>query len=328
MENFSTLQKFFYIAICYIVAMNIAIVDLGTNTFNLLIGSPLGNGSWKHVFKIKEAVKLGQGGINKGYIAREAYNRGIAAMERHYLRLLEYKVGKVFAFGTSALRDAANGHEFIDEVKQRFNIDITLIPGDKEAELIYKGVRQTVTEINGRFLILDIGGGSNEFIIADQNQYFWKESYKLGMARLMDKFIPTDPVSSELISTLENYFELELSSLFKALEKYPTQTLVGASGSFDSFVNMLQADVYPTDDFLPKSQEISLEVFQELYRKLIHSTSEERQQMKGLEPVRRDMIVLAVIFVNYILKRLNINKLYQSSFSLKEGALWEMVQNF
>lgn len=321
------MQKFFYIAVCYIKAMKIAIIDLGTNTFNLLIGSPSENGSWKPVYKIKEAVKLGQGGINNGIIVREAFDRGIAAMERHFRRLKDYEVDKVFAFGTSALRDAANGQEFINEIKQRFNIDITLITGDKEAELIYKGVRQTVMQINERFLILDIGGGSNEFIIADKNQYFWKESYQLGMARLMDKFSPADPVSPELITVLEKYFEQELSSLFKALEVYPAQTLVGASGSFDSFVNMLHADIYPNDDVLPSSQEISIDVFHELYRKLIHSTTEERQQMKGLEPVRRDMIVLAVIFVNFVLKRLNINKLYQSSFSLKEGALWEMMQN-
>ncbi|NJO69648.1 MAG: hypothetical protein HC830_10500 [Bacteroidetes bacterium] len=144
---------------------------------------------------------------------------------------MQYQPG--FAFGTSALRDAANGEAFREDVKRQFDIEIRLITGEKEAEYIYKGVSQTVQHIREKFLILDIGGGSNEFIIADQQQYYWKESFKLGMARLTEKFTPSDPVTPELIDTLEAYFEKELYPLFRALEEYPVKILVGASGSFD-----------------------------------------------------------------------------------------------
>jgi exopolyphosphatase/guanosine-5'-triphosphate,3'-diphosphate pyrophosphatase len=307
--------------------MRVAIIDLGTNTFNLLIADTYEKESWTQVLKIKEGVKLGQGGINKGYILAEAFERGIAAMVRHYERIKAYNVEKVYAFGTSALRDAANGHEFISEVKQRFGFEITLISGEKEAELIYKGVKQTVGNINETFLILDIGGGSNEFIIAGQHQFYWKESFRLGMARLMDKFLPPDPITPELIKELEHYFEQELSSLFVAVDKYKPEILVGASGSFDSLVNMYYADIYANEEVLPASQKLDLEIFRQMHDKLIHSVRAEREKMKGLEPVRRDMIVLAVVFVNYILKRLKIQELYQSSYSLKEGAMWEVMQN-
>ena len=306
--------------------MRVAIIDLGTNTFNLLIADVQEN-QWTQVFKIKEGVKLGQGGINKGFIVPEAYERGIAALSRHYDRIKQYNAVKVFAYGTSALRDAANGNEFISDVKQKFGFDITLISGDKEAELIYKGVRQTVSSITETFLILDIGGGSNEFIIAGQDQFYWKESFKLGMARLMDKFSPPDPITPELITELERYFESELTSLFDAVEKYSPVILVGASGSFDSLVNMYYSDIYSNEEVLPASQEIDLEIFRHMHDKLILSVRAEREKMKGLEPVRRDMIVVAVVFVNYILKRLKTQKLYQSSYSLKEGALWEVMQN-
>ncbi|HEX3007243.1 MAG TPA: hypothetical protein VHO90_06460 [Bacteroidales bacterium] len=307
--------------------MRIAIIDLGTNTFNLLIADNQDKNSWSHVYKIKEAVKLGQGGINKGFITPDAFKRGLEAIERHHQRMLDYKVDKVYAYGTSALRDASNGQDFIDEIKKGFGIEVRLITGDKEAELIYKGVRQTINGIHEQFLILDIGGGSNEFIIADEHQYYWKQSFKLGMARLMEKFNPPDPATPELIERLESYFESELTGLFEAVEKYNPHILVGASGSFDSLVNMLYTDTYHTDDVLPSSQELPLEVFDQLYTRIIHSTSVERQQMKGLEPVRRDMIVPAVIFVNYILKRLKIRKLYQSSYALKEGAVWDVIQS-
>lgn len=327
MEKNGTLQKFFLLCSVYHSVMRVAIIDLGTNTFNLLIADVFDKQRWEPVFKIKEAVKLGQGGINKGYITPEAFERGIAAMKRHRERITRFAVSKVFAFGTSALRDAANGPDFIQEIKSRFDIDIRLITGEKEAELIYKGVKQSLKGIDENFIILDIGGGSNEFIIADSQNILWKESYKLGMARLMELFLPPDPVTPGLIEKLEAYFENELQPLFKAVETYKPVILVGASGSFDSLVNMLHYSLFPTDNELPTSQEMDLQVFYTMYDKLIHSTREEREKMKGLEPVRRDMIVLAVIFVNYIIRKLEIKKLYQSSYALKEGALWEVMQN-
>lgn len=305
--------------------MRIAIIDLGTNTFNLLIADVSGNTSWKTVYKVKEAVKLGEGGITKGFIADEALHRGVLALTRHYERITDYGVESTFAFGTSALRDAKNGNQFISTIKQKFNIDIQIIPGEKEAELIYKGVRQTVEKLRDKYLILDIGGGSNEFIFADNSRIYWKQSFNLGMARLMDQFCPPDPISMEMINKLEDYFESELTPLFKVYEKYSPEIMVGASGSFDTLVR-LYSD-YPSDESLPPSQEIEMEVFSQLHQKLISSTSAEREQMRGMEPVRRDMIVLSVVFIHYIIKKLGIRKLYQSSYSLKEGALWEIMHN-
>ena len=266
------------------------------------------------------------GGINQGIIVPEAYSRGIAAMGNLSAKILMHKTDKVFAFGTSALRDASNGALFITEVKNRFNIDVTLITGDKEAELIYLGVKQTIGLVNEKFIILDIGGGSNEFIIADKQRFYWKESFKLGMARLIEKFNPPDPITTETIEFLESYFEDTLGSLIQAIEVYSPSILIGASGSFDSFVSMIHSDIFPNDFSLPASQPIELAEFENLHTQLIQSTREERDKMNGLEPVRRDMIVLAAVFVNYIMKRFKISTLHQSSYALKEGALWEIMQ--
>jgi exopolyphosphatase / guanosine-5'-triphosphate,3'-diphosphate pyrophosphatase len=305
--------------------MRIAIIDLGTNTFNLLIAEVKPDNSWISVLKAKEAVKLGQGGIHKRMILPDAYQRGILALENHFQRIRIHQVSHVFAFGTSALRDASNGQEFLSDVKAKFGLTVEIISGDQEAEYIYLGVKQTIQHLQGCFLILDIGGGSNEFIIADKDRWFWKESYKLGMARLMEKFKPSRTLDPSLIAPMEKYFDTELGSLFEAVKKYNPQILIGASGSFDSFVNIIGSEKYPNDELLPVSQKIEMKVFQDLFNTLIHSSEQERAIMPGLEPVRRDMIVLAVIFVQYIIKKLAINQLYQSSYSLKEGALWKVI---
>ena len=117
--------------------MRIAIIDLGTNTFNLLIAEINYDEGIKYLFETKLAVKLGEGGITKGLIAAEPFRRGISALKIHKQTIENYKADKTFAFATSAIREASNGEEFIDKVKEETDIDVEIISGNKEAELIY-----------------------------------------------------------------------------------------------------------------------------------------------------------------------------------------------
>ena len=141
--------------------MRVAIIDLGTNTFNLLICDKKGE-SQKTIFKNKIAVKLGEGGIDKGIIDQAPYQRGIKALEDHLNTIKEYDVDKVRAFATSAIRSTKNGADFVSEVFEKLALKIEVIDGDKEAELIYQGVRKAIQFDLDYKLIMDIGGGSTE----------------------------------------------------------------------------------------------------------------------------------------------------------------------
>lgn len=306
--------------------MRVAVLDLGTNTFNLLIAESTDFNGYKVLLNTKEGVKLGEGGINKKYITEAAFQRGINAIERHYQRMEQYKPDQIKAFATSAIRDASNGKEFTDVLKEKFGLEISVITGDKEAELIYLGVKQTLPLIKKRFVILDIGGGSNEFIIADETQILWKRSFKLGMARLLERFQPSDPITSSEIISIGAYLKDELAELFEEVNKLKPEIFVGASGSFDSFVAMLSKNGELTHQQGDVFHEISMEVYQRLHQKLISSTKQERDMMEGLEAVRRDMIVLATVFVNFVLRETSLKTIYQSAYSLKEGAVFEMMQ--
>jgi exopolyphosphatase/guanosine-5'-triphosphate,3'-diphosphate pyrophosphatase len=145
------------------------------------------------------------------------------------------------------------------------------------------------------------------------------------MARLLDRFKPSDPITASEIKTIEKYLESELTELFEKVNELKPEIFVGASGSFDSFIQMLSMEGLLTHQNGDISHILPIETFHRLHEKLIHSTSAERDQMKGLEPVRRDMIVLATIFVNFVLTRIGLNTVYQSAYSLKEGAVWEMI---
>jgi len=308
--------------------MRISVIDLGTNTFNLLIVETGEDQAYKIIYNNKLPVKLGKSGIDKKEIRPDAITRGMNALERHLNTIREYKSDKTYAFATSGIRSARNGEQFVKMIQQKFGMEVEIISGDREAELIYHGVKQAVNLGDDKVLILDIGGGSNELIIADKDTIYWKKSYPLGVARLLAKFKPSDPISIEEIEFISNYLEERLSDLFEEFRKHKINTLVGASGSFETIAAMIRADDPSFESetgTLPESVVIDLTDFENLYQKLINSTLKERKQMKGLESMRLEMIVVATLIVKFILQKLKINRLVQSNFSLKEGVVYELL---
>jgi exopolyphosphatase / guanosine-5'-triphosphate,3'-diphosphate pyrophosphatase len=310
--------------------MRVAVLDIGTNTFNLIIAQSDGNAGFRILYNEKLPVKLGEGGINNREITQSAFNRGIKAIEDHYNTIQIYKADKIYAFGTSALRTARNSKDFIDAIKKINGIEVEIITGDREAELIYYGVVQTLKMTPEKYLILDIGGGSNEFIIANNHEIFWKKSYPIGIARLIEKFKPSDPIKQSEIIAIEEYFYHQLEDLIRLVKTEKITTLIGASGSFETFVAMIHSsddDAKTQTALIPQSIPISENDFNALYEKLIKSTTAERYRMKGLESMRIEMIVLACLFVKFTTKTLGIKTIIQSNFSLKEGAVYQLLNH-
>lgn len=303
--------------------MRVAIIDLGTNTFNLLIVEVNNDKTYSTLLQSKIAVKLGEGGINKGYIAENPFERGIEAIKTYNQTSREYNVERTFAVATSAIRGASNGAEFVQRAKQETGIEIAIISGDKEAEIIYHGVRKAVKMDNTAYsLIIDIGGGSTEFVIANGKEIIWKQSFLLGVARLIELFNPSDPIQKDEIEQYNNYLHAELRPLFEAVKKYPVTELIGSSGSFDSIAEMLTHKYY-TPRILDGKTEFTfdLEQCRQLHETIVKSTTAERTQMKGLIAMRVDMIVVSSLLVHFIINAFDITKMRLSTYSLKEGLL-------
>jgi exopolyphosphatase / guanosine-5'-triphosphate,3'-diphosphate pyrophosphatase len=306
--------------------MNIAIIDLGTNTFNLLIGEINKDKSYTILYNNKLSVKLGES-INEGYISPASFRRGIEARGEFKKTSEDYSVSRIYAFATSAIRDAKNGLEFARIVKETVDIEVDVISGEQEAEFIYYGVREALDLGETKSIIMDIGGGSIEFIIANREKIFWKHSYNLGVARLIKKFQPSDPILPEEINQIEDYLDQELESLFVAVEKNPVDILVGSSGSFDTLAAMIAHQYYSPAILIGKMEySFNLEHYFGIHQQLLKSTCEERFHTKGIIRMRADMIVLASIFVNFIIKKLKLKAMRLSTYSLKEGVLYS-IQN-
>ncbi|MFC2090631.1 phosphatase [Bacteroidota bacterium] len=303
--------------------MPVAVLDFGTNTFNLLIAEPK-HSTFRILYTGKQAVKIGKGGIHKKIISPDAMERGRKAIAAHMETISKYGASEIHAYATSAIRNAENGKVFVERIRDEFGFETNIIDGSREAELIYKGIRASV-DLQDRILILDIGGGSNEFIICDANGILWKHSFELGMARIIEKFSLSDPIKENEIQALEKYFQDELAILFENVNRFQPTVLVGASGTFDTLAAMARSKYNQNTDYGSSSLELKMEHYRVIHQSLLHSNAEDRLAMPGMEPVRVEMIVPATIFITFVLKNCELKKLIQSSYALKEGVMAELV---
>lgn len=298
----------------------LSVIDLGTNTFHLLIAET--NGTSNHIIhREKVAVKLGKAGINQDIIQKDAINRALLALQNFKSKINQEHVSNIYAFGTSALRNATNAREVIDEIKSVTGIEVSIISGDQEAELIYQGVKSALDLGNETSLIVDIGAGSVEFILANKTKTLWKRSFEIGGQRMLELYQIHDPIRTEEIHQLNQFFEASLNELHNATQQHPPVTLVGSSGTFDTLSDLYCADKTLEKDEFDGETPLTIEYFYSVYDQIIKMNRVQRMSLKGMIELRVDLIVVGCCLVRYILEKYKIDQIRVSSYSLKEGAL-------
>lgn len=295
-----------------------AIIDLGTNTFHLLIAQLTEQGEIMEVYRERVFVKLAADGI--ATIGSAPFSRGLNAMV-HFKKIMdEYNCTSISALGTAALRTATNGPEFVQKVAVATGIQIQLISGAEEARLITKGVLAALPPQRERILIMDIGGGSTEYIIAEGKQILFQQSFPIGVSVLHNRFHHSDPIASAERMQLRAFLAEITQPLAKALRQYPTHHLTGAAGTFDVLGEML---LDPTAVKHPTSRQLSLKKFPELAARIIGATYQQRALIPGLPSERVDMITVAMLLLEFTIDLGNIRKVTVSDWAMKEGILLE-----
>jgi exopolyphosphatase/guanosine-5'-triphosphate,3'-diphosphate pyrophosphatase len=302
---------------------NVAIIDMGTNTFHLLIAEM--RSTPKILRREREAVKVGQGGINKKVITEQGFARAIAALEKFKAIIDEYGVRKTLAFGTSAIRNAANGMQLVEAIQAKTGIETRVISGNEEADFIYRGVRAALELGNENSLIADIGGGSVEFIIGNHSGIQWKGSFEIGGQRLLEEFQKTDPIGANDVLQLEEFLRKQLEPLAGQLDHFKPSTLVGVSGTFDTLSEMFcsrQGLPYYADG---SETPFDIEAFPSIFKDLLTHDRAGRLALPGMIEMRVDMIVVACVLVNVILDIHKFHNIRVSTYSLKEGVLASLL---
>ena len=300
-----------------VLANRIAIIDLGSNTFHLLIVDILeGHPDLIEIFRKRTFVYLSKGGID--VIEEEKIQEGLECIYEFNQYCAEFGVGKIHAVGTSSLRSAKNSHIFLNQVYEQTSIQIEILSGEEEAILIHKGISTFLNHIDAHSLIMDIGGGSVEFISIISGEFQDFASVDLGISVLRSLLKHSDPIKKDELNESMKYIDQSLSGFFKKMISSGPTALIGASGPFEIINSMCGGS--DVNDII----EISREEVISIADKVISSTLSERSMLKGMPLDRADLSLESMILIKYVLDKLpTIAKMIVSPYALKEGVIAE-----
>ena len=288
---------------------------MGTNTFNLLVAD-VNHRSFKSIHAAREPVLLGMGGINDNRIADDAMARALLAINKFTQTCDALKIDRknIRAIGTSALRGAVNASEYISKVKELFDIDVSIISGSEEANYIFRGVKWT-HDFKTPAVIMDIGGGSSEFINANSAGISDLLSLDIGVSRVYQLFDTPEIYSEELQQSILSYFD---KCEKQKMHTFETDTLIGASGSFETFYEMIHQSKWEVSQNVIELSKVDL--LRELHW-AINSTQTERNEHVWITQIRKTMLPIAALQVIWALKKTQADRILISPYSLKEGVL-------
>ena|SRR5690554_1917542 len=303
--------------------MNVAVIDLGTNTFNLLI-CEVTHSSYSILFQTKTVPKLGQESFFSGVLPAKAIKRGLKALQALNSHILQYNCHSVIAIGTSALRHASNAQDFVEAVNRECGYTISIISGEQEAEYIYLGNKLAFDWGMQTVLIIDIGGGSNECILCEGERLVWKKSFENGMQRIRNAYSSSFPLQSDDIKGVVGYLNETFQELHDVIHAYNVDILIGSSGPFDTFRDMCAVKNANVNDD-SSSFEFEKSEILNLFSVLLNSNLAQLIDVPGMDKARAEHIPVAVLITQYLFEVCKEPRIVQSSFSLKEGVIKTLI---
>ena len=306
----------------------LAAIDIGTNSFHLVIAKIDSKKRFTVLTRAKEVVRLGSSSNDMKYISPDSIERGVETLKRFKLICDSFKA-EIIAVATSATREALNKQIFLQKVLEETGIEISIVSGYEEARLIYLGVLQSLDIYNKKILLIDIGGGSTEFLIGEKGEVKIASSLKIGAVRLTNKFSLNDKINKSDLKNSKIFVKGAINQIVRTLEGNDYELVVGSSGTINNIGSIISADNNPAADY-----EISLNGFI-IKKKPFHTALEkiydaetlaERLSIPGLDPKRADIITAGAVILEQIFSDLKIEKMTLSSFALREGIIMNYIQ--
>lgn len=311
------------------IEQNFAAIDIGTNSIHLVVVKIAKDGSFETIDQVKEVVRLGEGSENDiKHLTDSAIKRGINALKT-FKGIAESHTAKIRAVATSAVREASNKNDFLKKIKEETGIDTEIISGHEEARLIYLGALRALPIYAKTILLIDIGGGSTEFLVAKEGVVLYSNSLKIGAVRLTNKFFPEGRLTKFAITDAQTYVEGMIYPVFRDLHKFEFDSIVGTSGTIMACGNMIAAqkgEVKTTPTIL-NNFEFSIDQLKRIKNNVLnYKTAEERKSLSGLDSKRADIIPAGVILLSSIFEMLELQSLVISGFALREGIVIDSIQ--
>jgi exopolyphosphatase/guanosine-5'-triphosphate,3'-diphosphate pyrophosphatase len=298
--------------------MNIAAIDIGTNSIHMVIAHVEGPRIFEIIDREKEMVFLGKKSLLKGRLTEDAIDRGLSALVAFKQIADSHHVDQIIATATSAVRESSNGEEFIRSVKEKTGIEIQLLSGKEEARMITLAVRDVIDLKDRKALIVDIGGGSMELIVADANNIFFAESIKSGVIRLTERFVTSDPPNSKELKRFQKWLNGKIEPLSKRIQNLAPDLAVGTSGTILAFGEMAAQARKNSKAEKPVLKITELETINEKLQKM---TVEERLKFPGMDRNRAEQSIAGGLLIETVMEKCRINQLVLCDRALREGLL-------
>lgn len=305
--------------------MKIGTIDIGTNSMRLLVAI-YENGKIINRKKYVNTTRIGQDVDDKGYISKEAIDRNIQALKEFKAICDEEGCKYIYCMGTSALRDSKNSSEFIELAKKETNIDVEVITGQRESNLGFLGVLEGVEDNNDEeILVIDIGGGSTEFIVGDRQGVKFCKSENIGALRLTEKFLKTELVSDDELESTIKFINETIENTINTIKERNIKKLVGIGGTITSVSAINQKlEVYSMEKV--HNSKICKKEVDEILQMLKNMTLKDKKTLNGLQPKRADIITAGVVILNIIMEKLELNQIIVSEYDNLEGLMCQMAK--
>lgn len=298
----------------------IAAIDMGTNSFHLVIVEIKKDGTFDFIDREREVIRLGsQKGKDLSFISDEETERAVKIL-KNFVKLAKHYNAKVRAISTSAVREAKNQKEFIDTIFEKTGVAVEVIDGRTEAKLIFLGVKNTLPLENKKVLCVDIGGGSTEFIYAVNGKIIFAESVKIGAVRLSKLFFTDYIITDESVKQCSDYVEKQILLNKNIVTDVDIDFGVGSSGTVDTIYNLTQIKKGKELKENLNGYNFSKKEFENHFTAIINSkTPAERILIPGMEAKRADIIPAGMIILKKIFELFKIQNMVISDYALREG---------
>lgn len=303
-----------------------AFIDIGTNAILCLIADIRDTGRFRVLDDLADIARLGQGVDHTGHISPEGEQRALEVLEYYRQHCQNLGVEEIVAVGTSALRDAANSSAVRARFRAKLGFDIRVISGSEEAAYSFLAVQRGLTFGDQELMVIDIGGGSTEFIRGNQLGVSRAVSIDIGSVRLTERFLHSDPVKTEEVAPMVAAIDQELARLpARGIHADTKLTLVGIAGTFTTLAAVYKhlkryshGDVHGSTLALNEVRRQS-----ELFQKL---TIKERKDIVGMDPKRADVIFAGACLIERIMKDFHADRVIVSDQGVRYGLLHESAE--
>lgn len=304
--------------------MRLAAIDVGSNSVHMVIADVRRDGHFEVIDRVKEMVRLGRNTFISGKLGREPMELAVRAL-KNFARLAKVRrVDRIRAVATSAVREAQNREAFIARIRRETGLKVEVISGAQEAQFIFNAARHALGLDGGPCLLIDIGGGSVELVLVRDGEALWMASLPLGVARLTERFLTSDPPEADEVRKLEDHLRRKLDALMRKARRAGAVRAIGTSGTINALVAMARVARDGEQDRL-HGMSVPASDIAWLRSRLLKVSAGERAEFPGADPKRADLMPAAVVLTNFVLDHAGVPELVACTWALREGILLSMA---